>query len=138
MAKRKMSENSLKNLLENGKATQFKSGSKAAIENGRKGGLALGKNNKEKRLLKEICEIVGELADEDTGDSNKVAIVKAMYQKAKNGDVNAFNTLRDTMGEKPKERIDTTIKSYSLFEEETENKAEKLESEQQSKKTDKK
>ena len=37
-----------------------------------------------------------------------------------------------------KQEIATTIKSYSLFEEETENKAETLESEQQSKKTNKK
>ena len=37
-----------------------------------------------------------------------------------------------------KQEIATTIKSYSLFEEETENKAINLESEQQSKKTNKK
>ena len=50
---------------------------------------------------------------------------------------NIFNKAVEMSGFK-KDKIDTTIKSYSLFEEETENKAEKLESEQQSKKTDKK
>ena len=48
-----------------------------------------------------------------------------------------FNKAVEMSGFK-KDKIDTTIKSYSLFEEETENKAEKLESEQQSKKTNKK
>lgn len=50
---------------------------------------------------------------------------------------NIFNKAVEMSGFK-KDKIDTTIKSYSLFEEETENKAEKLESEQQSKKTHKK
>lgn len=50
---------------------------------------------------------------------------------------NIFNKAVEMSGFK-KDKIDTTIKSYSLFEEETENKAEKLESEQQSKKTNKK
>ena len=103
MAKRNMSENSLKN-LEKGKDTQFKTGDEAAKECGRKGGLQLGINNQERRLLKEICEIIGEQIDEETGDSNKVAMVKAMYLKAKTGDVGAFNTLRDTMGEKPTDK----------------------------------
>ena len=50
---------------------------------------------------------------------------------------NIFNKAVEMSGFK-KDKIDTTIKSYSLFEEETEEKAKKLESEQQSKKTDKK
>lgn len=108
MAKRKMSENSLKN-LEKGKATQYKSGDTAAKINGQKGGLQFSINNKERKLLKEICEIVGEQTDDTTGETNKVAMVRAMYIKAKGGDVNAFNTLRDTMGEKPtdKQEINT-------------------------------
>ena len=48
-----------------------------------------------------------------------------------------FNKAVEMSGFK-KDKIDTTIKSYSLFEEETENKAINLESEQQSKKTNKK
>ena len=50
---------------------------------------------------------------------------------------NIFNKAVEMSGFK-KDKIDTTIKSYSLFEEETENKAINLESEQQSKKTNKK
>lgn len=50
---------------------------------------------------------------------------------------NIFNKAVEMSGFK-KDKIDTTIKSYSLFEEETQNKAEKLESEQQPKKTNKK
>lgn len=50
---------------------------------------------------------------------------------------NIFNKAVEMSGFK-KDKIDTTIKSCSLFEEETENKAINLESEQQSKKTNKK
>jgi hypothetical protein len=50
---------------------------------------------------------------------------------------NIFNKAVEMSGFK-KDKIDTTIKSYSLFEEETENKAINLESEQQPKKTNKK
>lgn len=99
MTKRKMSENSLKNLKPNtfndceiAKKAQIKS-----VESRKE-------NAKERKLLKEICEIVGEQTDDTTGESNKVAIVKAMFLKAKNGDVNAFNTLRDTLGEKPTDK----------------------------------
>lgn len=103
MAKRKMSENSLKNLKPN-TFTDCEIAKKAQIKSveSRK------ENAKERKLLKEICEIVGEQTDDTTGESNKVAIVKAMFLKAKNGDVNAFNTLRDTMGEKPTDKQEIT------------------------------
>ena len=79
MAKRNMSENSLKN-LEKGKDTQFKTGDEAAKECGRKGGLQLGINNQERRLLKEICEIIGEQIDEETGEIIKNEILKSLIK----------------------------------------------------------
>ena len=48
---------------------------------------------------------------------------------------NIFNKAVEMSGFK-RDKIDTTIKSYSLFEEETEEKARKLESKQRAKKAD--
>lgn len=68
---------------------------------------------------------------------------KLIDEKLDNEDITSsellaiFNKAVEMSGFK-KDKIDTTIKSYSLFEEETENKAINLESEQQSKKTNKK
>lgn len=90
-----------------------------AKKNGRKGGIASGKARREKKLIKEQINLLLSLPlkDEKTKakfkslgiDSedidNQMAMVIAMWQKALKGDVNAFNTIRDTIGEKPIEQV---------------------------------
>ena len=82
-----------------------------------KGGIASGKARKEKKLIKENIELLlslpiksnktkeqlKELGIDETEMNNQMALVIAMYQKALKGDVQAFNTLRDTIGQKPVE-----------------------------------
>lgn len=46
-----------------------------------------------------------ELGIEDNEMNNQMALLIAMYQKALKGDVNAFNSLRDSSGNKPVEQI---------------------------------
>ena len=89
-------------------------------ENGRKGGIASGKARREKKLFKEQIELLLSLPlkDEkakkqleklgiDTENiDNQMAMVISMWQKAIKGDVQAFNTLRDTVGEKPKDKVE--------------------------------
>jgi len=88
-----------------------------AKELGRKGGIASGIAKKQRKLIKENIELLlelpiksnktkeqlRELGIDETEMNNQMALVIAMYQKALKGDVNAFNTLRDTIGQKPVE-----------------------------------
>lgn len=83
----------------------------------RQGGIASGKARKEKKLIKDNIallfslpikskktqEQLRELGIEENEMNNQMALVIAMYQKALKGDVQAFNTLRDTLGQKPVE-----------------------------------
>ena len=86
----------------------------------RQGGIASGKARKEKKLFKEQIQLLLSLPlkdekakkqleklgiDTDNID-NQMAMVIAMWQKAIKGDVQAFNTLRDTAGEKPKDLVE--------------------------------
>lgn len=80
-----------------------------------KGGKASGEARKQKKLMREQLNMLlnlpiksskikvqlKELGVEDTEMNNQMALLIAMYQKALKGDVSAFNTLRDTSGEKP-------------------------------------
>lgn len=102
MAKRKMSENSLKNL------EKRKSFSKDDVEfalNAQKKSVA---KRKENQTLAELMKIELMLPDEVSGEINNIAITKAIISKAKNGDVSAYQTIRDTIGEKPVDKQEIT------------------------------
>lgn len=90
-----------------------------------KGGKASGEARRKKKLMKDQIELLLSLPFPDVQDrngkkikttfkqlglndeniDNQMAMVVAMWQRALKGDVSAFNTLRDTVGEKPKENI---------------------------------
>lgn len=76
--------------------------SEQARENGRKGGKASAAARKRRKTLKE--ELLLLLSDGDTQESVTIALVK----KAIQGDVKAFEVLRDTIGEKPVEEVKQT------------------------------
>ena len=42
--------------------------------------------------------------NEETGEQNDVAMTLALIEKAKKGDVSAYTTIRDTLGEKPADK----------------------------------
>ena len=67
------------------------------------------------KKLKNIFQQLG--IDEDNID-NQMAMIISMWQRALKGDVNAFNTLRDTVGEKPSEKINLNdnTKTSSILE----------------------
>lgn len=69
---------------------------------GRKGGIASGEARHERKLWKE--EIVKKLNAKDFDE-----IIQNLIDRAKNND-KSFEVLRDTMGQKPKEEIETEIK----------------------------
>jgi hypothetical protein len=66
----------------------------------RKGGIASGESRRRRKTLKEELLALLEIND----NNNKISL--AVLQKALNGDIQAFTTIRDTIGEKPKDEID--------------------------------
>lgn len=78
--------------------------SEEAREIGRKGGIASGKARAERKKFKD--ELLLLLSDGETQEKISLALIK----KALDGDIKAFEVLRDTVGEKPKENIDLAVK----------------------------
>ena len=67
----------------------------------RKGGINSGKARREKKLFKEAIEKkLGQSLD---------SMIQAMIDQANNGNVQAITFLRDTIGEKPTDKIDADL-----------------------------
>ena len=86
--------------------------SEEAKKNGRKGGINSGKSRKAKKLLRD--ELIALLETKISNDEGKKITTRkkislALIQKASNGDVKAFEVIRDTIGEKPIEKQELTI-----------------------------
>lgn len=94
MAKRQMSENSLKNLKQDFTPAE-------RSENGRKGAAITNAKIAQRKNLAELLKTALRLPNEETGEINEIAITNALINKAAKGDVNAYTTIRDTIGEKP-------------------------------------
>lgn len=91
-----------------------------ARELGAKGGIASGIVRREKKLMKDqmalllsmplmnedLKEKIQELGIEEEDIDNQMAIVMAMWQKAIKGNVKASEFIRDTLGEKPIEKVE--------------------------------
>lgn len=69
----------------------------------RKGGIASGEARRRKKTLKEELIILLETNDNNT----KISV--ALLQKALNGDIQAFTTIRDTIGEKPVDKVEADV-----------------------------
>lgn len=95
-----------KNLIPHNKRSKSE-----ARENGRKGGIASGESRRKRKSLREQLEIL--LENGNTQESIAVALV----EKAMSGDVRAFEVLRDTIGEKPVDKVETkqTVVDMSEF-----------------------
>lgn len=83
-----------------------------ARERGKKGGIASGKARAEKKRLKEAVESILSMKY-DSGAGKKLTgyemVATALFGRAKEGDVSAFNSIRDLIGEKPTDKINATI-----------------------------
>lgn len=76
-----------------------------ARELGRKGGIASGVARRERKTLKD--ELIMLLEDDD----NNLKISVALLKRALDGDISAFTTIRDTIGEKPTDKIEADVNS---------------------------
>lgn len=70
------------------------------VEEAKKGGINSGKSRAARKTLRE--ELLALLSKGNTQERMSAAMV----DKALNGDVSAFNTIRDTIGEKPVDKVD--------------------------------
>ena len=70
-----------------------------ARERGRKGGLASGDARRKRKTLKE--ELLLMLSEGETQQS----VTLALIEKAMSGDTKAFEVIRDTIGEKPVDKV---------------------------------
>ena len=73
-----------------------------ARENGKKGGLKSGEARRARRKLRDELDALL------SADGMSAEICLALVQKAKNGDVRAFEMIRDTLGEKPVDKVAST------------------------------
>lgn len=81
----------------------------------KKGGKASGKARRKKKTLKLAIMAAMEAKSYEVDGETKdgyAAVTAALIKKALTGDVSAINSLRDTMGEKPTDKVemDTEIK----------------------------
>ena len=75
---------------------------KEARERGRKGGLASGEARRKRKTLKE--ELLLMLEDEEVQKSVTIALIN----QAQKGNVRAYEMIRDTIEEKPVEKVQST------------------------------
>lgn len=75
------------------------SSKKEARERGRKGGLASVESRRKRKTLKE--ELLLMLSEGETQQSLTLALI----EKAMSGDTKAFEVIRDTIGEKPIDKV---------------------------------
>ncbi len=96
--------------LEKGKETRFKTGEKQA-EIARQAGIASGESKRARKTLRKELELLLEsyAKDPKTGKQSEKtiqeAITLALITKALKGDTKAYEIIRDTIGEKPADKI---------------------------------
>ena len=79
----------------------------------KKGGIASGKSRRKKKTIRETLEMMlsGKMPD---GATRQDAIVVALMEKALSGDVRAFEAIRDSIGEKPSDKVDVRSSDGSM------------------------
>lgn len=85
-----------------------------AREKGQKGGIASGEARRKKKTIRETLEMMlsGQMPD---GSTRRDAIVVALMEKALSGDVRAFEAIRDSVGEKPTEKMNVSTAGSVVF-----------------------
>lgn len=77
---------------------------------GKMGGQKKAENQAERKKMRELLELALMACDEETGEKNNVVITAALVKKAKAGDTKAYEVIRDTIGEKPVDKVQNDVK----------------------------
>ena len=80
--------------------------SETARIKGRAGGLASAASRRKRKAMRDYLEIALRLPDEATGETNAQAAAMALVDKAKTGDVRAWEAMLACLGEKPAQMLD--------------------------------
>lgn len=116
---------------------------KLSREEAKKGGIASAESRRKRKAIREQMELLlslplknekakkqlSELGIEESEMTNQMAMIIKMYQTALSGgksSVSAFNSIRDTIGEKPKEIVEHQGKIDSPYKNLTEEELRKL------------
>ena len=101
-----MARGNPKNLISNAELTP-----EERVKSARKAGQASGIARRKKKTMKEALLAILDVPDEE-GTTLREYIVMSVVKRAKAGDITAFTTIRDTIGEKPadKQEIDSTVR----------------------------
>lgn len=81
-----------------------------AVENGRKGGKASGESKRARKTLREelLALLSQEIKDENGNPVNtQVAMSTSLIKEAIDGNTKAFELVRDTIGEKPVDKVES-------------------------------
>lgn len=117
------------NLLKGNPETQFKAGRKQ-VEIAKKGARASVEARRQRKTLKEQLELLLSLPvkDEQTRDyiaslgidpdtiDNATALTLSMYQEGLKGNTKAYELIRDTLGEKPSDKLELEQSPVILME----------------------
>lgn len=78
-----------------------------ARKRGAAGGRASGAARREKKTMRQRLELLlsRKVGDMETADAVSIAII----EKALSGDVRAYEVIRDTIGEKPVDKVDSNL-----------------------------
>lgn len=76
---------------------------------GKMGGKKKAENQAERKKMRELLELALMACDEETGEKNNVVITAALVKKAKAGDTKAYEVIRDTVGEKPVDKVQNDL-----------------------------
>lgn len=83
-------------------------------------------SRKKNQTLAELLRIALTLQNEETGETNNIAITNAIINKAAKGDVAAYQTIRDTIGEKPIDKQEIKTNQPAVLSEYSEKKIEEV------------
>lgn len=86
-----------------------------AKKRGQKGGLKSGEARRQKKALRERLELLLQAKGDESGCEAADLICMALIEKARAGDVRAFEVIRDSIGEKPTEKIKTDVQGNLDF-----------------------
>ena len=88
-----------------------------AIERGRKGGINSGKARRNKAMLRDCLQVLMEkkMLDENGKKiTGAEALSVEVFQKALAGDMKAWELLRDTVGQKPVDKVEQTNTNITI------------------------
>lgn len=105
-----MTEKQLQNLVQNNERTPNE-----RREIAKKAGKASGVSRRKSKSIREALKALLSGKAEYNGELmlGNDAIALSVFNKALNGDVQAFKEIRDTVGEKPVDRVEANVKTES-------------------------